>query len=166
MTHSHYDLYTDIMLDPEADLPSLSARGVPEAAQFRWSSRRPQRPAAKCPQLHEIEDDRRDDEHVNRVVTILPMIRTAMRFMMSEPTPVLDKMGTRPAITTLTVISLGRSRSTDPAMVASWMSRSVKSPPWPLSERFVQIHDPSARRSGSRRRTAVMQPTQPATEKL
>ena len=58
-----------------------------------------------------------------------PMIGAAMGFMTSAPTPELHMIGTRPAMTTLTVISFGRSRSTDPAIVASRTSRSVISPP-------------------------------------
>src|SRR5258707_1291042 len=40
-----------------------------------------------------------------------PIIGAAMGFMMSDPTPVLQRIGTRAAITTLTVISFGRSRT-------------------------------------------------------
>jgi hypothetical protein len=58
-----------------------------------------------------------------------PMMGAAMGFMMSDPTPMLHRIGSRPAITTLTVMSLGRNRSTEPAMVASKMSCSVISPP-------------------------------------
>ena len=51
-------------------------------------------------------------------VTIPPMIGAAMGFMMSDPTPVLHRIGTKAAITTLSVINFGRSRSTEPSIVA------------------------------------------------
>ena len=62
-------------------------------------------------------------------VTMPPMIGAAMGFITSEPTPWLHMIGMSEAITTVTVMSLGRNRSTEPAMVASQMSRSVTSPP-------------------------------------
>jgi hypothetical protein len=43
-------------------------------------------------------------------VIIPPMIGAAIGFITSEPTPSLHMMGMRPAITTLTVINLGRRR--------------------------------------------------------
>jgi len=52
-------------------------------------------------------------------VTIPPTIGAAIGFMMSDPTPVLHRIGTGPAMTTLTVISFGRRRNTEPAIVAS-----------------------------------------------
>lgn len=58
-----------------------------------------------------------------------PIIGAAIGFMMSEPTPVLHRIGTSAVITTLTVISFGRNRSTDPASVASRMSCAVMVPP-------------------------------------
>ena len=51
-------------------------------------------------------------------VIMPPMIGAAIGFMMSEPTPVLHMMGTSAAITTLTVMSFGRNRKTEPAIVA------------------------------------------------
>ena len=63
-------------------------------------------------------------------VIIPPIIGAAIGFMMSDPTPVLHMIGTNPAVTTLTVMSLGRRRSTDPAIVASRMSSDVISPPF------------------------------------
>ena len=62
-------------------------------------------------------------------VTIPPMIGAAVGFITSDPTPVLHMIGTSAAITTLTVMSFGRSRKTDPAIVASGMSSAVISPP-------------------------------------
>ena len=62
-------------------------------------------------------------------VIIPPMIGAAIGCMTSEPTPLLHMIGTSDAMTTLTVISFGRSRSTDPPIVASRTSRSVMSPP-------------------------------------
>ena len=43
-------------------------------------------------------------------VAIPPMIGAAIGFMMSDPTPVLDRIGTSAPITTLTVMSFGRRR--------------------------------------------------------
>ena len=64
-----------------------------------------------------------------------PMIGAAIGFMMSDPTPVLHKIGTRAAITTLTVMSFGRKRNTDPEIVARRMSSSVISLPRPAAYR-------------------------------
>src|SRR5438552_3177169 len=45
-----------------------------------------------------------------------PTMGAAIGFITSDPMPVLHRIGTRPAITTLTVMSFGLSRSTDPAI--------------------------------------------------
>ena len=50
--------------------------------------------------------------------TIPPTIGTAMRCMSSAPVPVLQRMGTRPAMMAATVIIFGRTRSTAPSMMA------------------------------------------------
>ena len=52
-----------------------------------------------------------------------------MGFMTSEPMPVSQKMGTRLAITTLTVISLGRSRWTAPSITAASISSCFSGTP-------------------------------------
>ena len=76
-------------------------------------------------------------------VIMPPRIGAAIGFMTSEPTPLLHMMGTRLAITTVTVISFGRSRRTEPSIVACHTSFPVISPPSRsrLSEGFVQVHD-------------------------
>jgi len=58
-------------------------------------------------------------------VTMPPMIGPAMGFITSEPTPWLHMIGISDAMTTVTVISFGRSRRTEPEIVASQMSRSI-----------------------------------------
>jgi len=50
--------------------------------------------------------------------TMPPIIGTAMRCMTSEPVPVLQRMGKRPAMIAKTVIILGRTRSTAPKPAA------------------------------------------------
>ena len=54
----------------------------------------------------------------------------------TDPTPVLHMIGTSEAITTVTVMSFGRSLSTDPCIVASQTSRSVSSAPRRRRARF------------------------------
>ena len=51
-------------------------------------------------------------------VTMPPTIGAAIGFMMSEPTPVLHKIGSRLSMIAATVIILGRTRSTAPSMMA------------------------------------------------
>ena len=58
-----------------------------------------------------------------------PVIGAAIGSMMSEPTPVVQRSVTSAGITTLTVISVGRKRRTDPAIVVSRISASVSSGP-------------------------------------
>ena len=48
-----------------------------------------------------------------------PIMGVAMRFMASEPVPVLHMMGSSPAMVEATVIILGRTRMTAPSMMAS-----------------------------------------------
>ena len=47
-------------------------------------------------------------------VIIPPIIGAAIRLMTSEPAPVPQSMGSRPAIITATVMAFGRTRSTAP----------------------------------------------------
>ena len=54
--------------------------------------------------------------------TIPPTIGAAMRFITWEPVPCPHKMGNRPAMMAMTVIILGRTRSTAPTMMASYRS--------------------------------------------
>ena len=61
--------------------------------------------------------------------TIPPIIGTAMRCMTSEPAPVLQRIGTRPAMIATTVIIFGRTRSTAPTMIARYRSARVGTRP-------------------------------------
>ena len=72
-----------------------------------------------------------------------PMIGAAIGFITSDPTPVLHMIGTSDAITTVTVISFGRSRRTEPSTVASQMScsRDLAAAAQPRVERFVKVDD-------------------------
>ena len=51
--------------------------------------------------------------------TMPPIIGTAMRCMTSAPVPWLHMIGSSPAMMAATVIILGRTRSTAPAMIAA-----------------------------------------------
>jgi hypothetical protein len=55
-----------------------------------------------------------------------PIIDTAMRCMTSEPVPSFHRMGSLPAAMAVTVIILGRTRSTAPSMIAACRSVRVK----------------------------------------
>ena len=48
-----------------------------------------------------------------------PIIGTAVRCVTSDPVPVLHRMGSSPAVMAMTVIILGRTRSTAPSMMDS-----------------------------------------------
>ena len=62
-------------------------------------------------------------------VAIPPTIGAAMRVITSEPVPLPNRIGSRPAITTATVIAFGRTRSTAPSRIeASSVSSSSGSP--------------------------------------
>src|SRR5688572_4302764 len=50
--------------------------------------------------------------------TMPPIIGTAMRCMISEPVPWLQRMGSKPAMMATTVIIFGRTRSTAPSITA------------------------------------------------
>ncbi len=52
-------------------------------------------------------------------VTMPPTIGAAMRCITSEPVPLPNMMGSRPAMITATVIAIGRTRSAAPSMIAS-----------------------------------------------
>ncbi|GJE69572.1 hypothetical protein CHKEEEPN_1100 [Methylorubrum podarium] len=52
-----------------------------------------------------------------------------MRCMISDPAPVLHRMGSRPAMMATTVIIFGRTRSTAPTMMAWYRSARVVSRP-------------------------------------
>ena len=58
--------------------------------------------------------------------TMPPIIGTAIRCMISEPAPVLQRIGISPAMMATTVIILGRTRSTAPSMMACWRSARVR----------------------------------------
>ena len=58
-----------------------------------------------------------------------PNTGVASGFMTSEPTRVLHMIGSRPATTVLTVMTLGRSRSSAPSITASRSASRVKAPP-------------------------------------
>ena len=51
--------------------------------------------------------------------TIPPSIGTAIRFITSEPVPVLHMIGKRPAMIAATVMIFGLTLSTAPAMIAA-----------------------------------------------
>ena len=48
-----------------------------------------------------------------------PIIGVAMRCITSEPVPVFQRIGSRPAMIAITVMIFGRNRSTAPSMIAS-----------------------------------------------
>ena len=48
-----------------------------------------------------------------------PIIGAAMRLITSDPVPWLHMMGSRPAMIAVTVMILGRTRSTAPTMMAA-----------------------------------------------
>ena len=58
-----------------------------------------------------------------------PTMGTAMRRITSEPAPSLQRIGNRPAMMATTVIILGRTRSTAPAMIAARKSSRVNARP-------------------------------------
>ena len=58
-----------------------------------------------------------------------PIIGTAIRCMISEPVPLLHKIGSSPAMMATTVIIFGRTRSTAPVMMAAIKSDSPKALP-------------------------------------
>ena len=65
--------------------------------------------------------------NVNKVDdTMPPTIGAAIRRMTSEPVPVLHKIGNKPAIIAVTVITLGRKRSAAPVIKALYKSISLK----------------------------------------
>ena len=83
---------------------------------------------------------------VSRVeLTMPPIIGTAMRCMTSEPVPVLHRIGSRPAMIAVTVIILGRTRSTAPSTIAALRSARVNGRPSaaqmrvPLFQRLIEI---------------------------
>ena len=54
--------------------------------------------------------------------TMPPIIGTAMRRMIFEPVPVLQKIASSPAMIAVTVIIFGSTRSTAPSVMAAWTS--------------------------------------------
>ena len=100
-------------------------------------------------------------------VIIPPMMGAAIGFMMSDPTPELHKIGSNPAMTTVTVINFGRRRSTDPSTVACSTSYAVMGPPCrsrrsSASCRYTTMTTPVCTATPY----SAMYPTQTATEKL
>ena len=94
-----------------------------------------------------------------------PTIGATMRVMTSEPVPVPRRMGSRPAITTATVIAFGRTRSTAPSLMAA--SRVASSSGAPLASRcrhafcrYTSITTPNSAATPAR----AMKPTAVATE--
>ena len=67
-------------------------------------------------------------------VIIPPTIGDAMRFITSAPVPVLHRMGIRPAMMAVTVMTTGRSRSSAPSRTASATSAGVRILPSRLSQ--------------------------------
>ena len=53
-----------------------------------------------------------------------PTIGAAIRFITLDPAPLPHRMGSRPAMIAVTVMSLGLTRSTAPSTTASYKSRS------------------------------------------
>ena len=58
-----------------------------------------------------------------------PTIGAAMRFITSAPAPWLQRIGMRPAMIAVTVISFGRTRSTAPSSTAASTSSRVRIAP-------------------------------------
>ena len=82
-------------------------------------------------------------------VIMPPMMGAAIGFMMSAPTPVAYMIGTSDTSVVPTVMSFGRSRSTEPSTVASKMSCGRHAAP-----RAGACRAPRAGRRPSRRRSA------------
>ena len=59
------------------------------------------------------------------LLTIPPIIGAAIRFITLAPVPLDHMIGKSPAMIAVTVMILGRTRSTAPSMTASYRSRSV-----------------------------------------
>ena len=72
-----------------------------------------------------------------------PRIGAAIGFITSDPTPVAHMIGASDRSVVPTVISFGRSRSTEPSIVASQHvpPRRAARPPDPPVERLVQVDD-------------------------
>jgi len=62
-------------------------------------------------------------------VTMPPTIGAAIRLMTSEPVPVPHMMGSKPAITTATVMAFGRTRRTAPSRMAASSVSSLSGSP-------------------------------------
>ncbi len=58
-----------------------------------------------------------------------PIMGAAIRFMTSEPVPVVHMMGISPIMVDSTVIILGRTRWTAPSMTAASRSAMVRNRP-------------------------------------
>ncbi len=65
----------------------------------------------------------------NGAVTMPPIMGAAIRLITSEPVPLPHMIGSKPAMTTATVMALGLTRSTAPSlMAASSVASSSGSP--------------------------------------